>query len=254
MSVSEKTKRALREIGLTGYESNAYLFLLTSGPATAGQISKSTSLPYSKIYNILTSLEEKGWIEVEEGRPKRYFPKPPSEALEATKLQVEGSLAGNLSQIFGELQPLYGGRGLQERPDIWIVRGEFNIIAKIKEYFNEAKRELMLAAAVLPEPLLEFLLVDMTRLKNLGVDVKILVAAKVDPNSLRELGRFGEVRVKEQMFGNGIIVDGRRVMLLLGRGEGSEYLAICSDHMGLAELSKEYFEYLWHDAEDISFK
>lgn len=251
MSISEKTKKALREIGLTEYESTAYLFLLTSGPATAGQISRSTALPYSKIYNILTSLEEKGWIEVESGRPKRYFPKPPSEALEATRLQVESLLAQNVGQILGELQTLYGGRGLQERPDIWILRGEFSIIAKIKEYFNEAKKELMLAAAILPKPLLEYLISDITRLKSLGVNVKILVTPKVDSESLRELDRFGEAKVKEQMFGNGIIVDGRKVMLLLGKGVGSEYLAICSDHVGLAELSKEYFEYLWKDAKKV---
>jgi len=253
MSISEKTKRALREVGLTEYESTAYLFLLNSGFATASKISRSTALPYSKIYDILTSLEKKGWVEVESVRPKRYFPKPPSEALEATQLQIESSLADNVNQILDELKPLYSGRGLQERPDIWILRGEFNIIAKIKEYFNEAKRELMLAAAVLPQPLLEFLSSDMVRLKGLGINVKILVTAQVDSNFLRELGRFGELRVKEQMFGNGIIVDGRKVMLLIGGGEDSEYLAICSDHTGLAELSKEYFEYLWRDARGIQF-
>ena len=71
MAVSEKTKRALREIGLTEYETVAYLFLLTSGSKTANQIGKSTGLPYSKIYDVLTSLEEKGWVDVESGRPKR---------------------------------------------------------------------------------------------------------------------------------------------------------------------------------------
>lgn len=249
MSISEKTKRALREIGLTGYESRAYLFLLLSGPATAGYISKSTSLPYSKIYNILMALEEKGWVDIASGRPKRYFPKPPSEALEATTLQVESLLANNVNQVLDELQPLYSGRELQERPEIWIVRGEFNIIARIKEYINEAHQQLMFAATFLPKPLLEYLLSDVSRLHSHGVDIKILIAAKVSSHTLRELNKFGEVRVKEQMFGNGIIVDGKKVMLLLGRGKNSTYLAICSDHLGLAELSKEYFEYLWRDAQ-----
>ena len=251
MSITEKTKRALREIGLTGYESTAYLFLLESGPATAGYISKSTSLPYSKIYNILMALEEKGWIDVASGRPKRYFPKSPSEALEATTLQVESTLVNNVNQILNELQPLYSGRELQERPDIWIVRGEFNIIAKIKEYIGEARKQLMFAATFLPKPLLEYLLSDVSRLHEHGIAINILLTAKVASRSLRELNKFGEVRVKDQMFGNGIIVDGKKVILLLGRGQNSTYLAICSDHLGLAELSKEYFEYLWHDAQTL---
>ncbi|UCH37717.1 MAG: TrmB family transcriptional regulator [Candidatus Bathyarchaeota archaeon] len=249
MSITEKTKQSLREIGLTGYESTAYLFLLVSGPATAGYISKSTSLPYSKIYNILMALEEKGWVDVASGRPKRYFPKSPSEALEATTMQVESTLANNVNQILDELQPLYSGRELQERPDIWIVRGEFNIIAKIKEYISEARQQLMFAATFLPKPLLEYLLSDVSRLHEHGITINILLTATVASRSLLELNKFGEVRVKDQMFGNGIIVDGKKVILLLGRGTNSTYLAICSDHLGLAELSKEYFEYLWHDAQ-----
>jgi sugar-specific transcriptional regulator TrmB len=47
MSISERTKNALRDVGLTGYESIAYLHLLTTGPSTANQISNSTGLPYS---------------------------------------------------------------------------------------------------------------------------------------------------------------------------------------------------------------
>jgi len=251
MSITEKTKKSLREVGLTEYETTAYLHLLTAGPATASQVTRPTALPYSKIYDILTSLEKKGWIEVENGRPKRYFPKPPFEALEATRLRVQSSLEENVDQILGELQTLYGDRGLQERPDIWILRGEFSIVARIREYFDETKKELMLAAAILPKPILGYLLLDIARLRSQGVNLKVLVTAKIEAETLKELGRFSQVRVKDQMFGNGVIVDGRKVMLLLGKSAGSEYLAICSDHAGLAGLSKEYFEYLWADAKEV---
>lgn len=245
MVVSEKTRNALREIGLTEYELTAYVFLLTSGSRTANQISKSTGLPYSKIYDVLTSLEEKGWVEVEGSRPKRYYPKPPSEALEAMKMRVERSLDGNVSQILGELKTLYEEKGIQERPDIWIVRGEFNILAKMREVFNDSKSELMIATTILPRVLVNL---ARARLKSLGVKVKIMVTEGVDDRSLKELERLGEVRLKDRIFGGGIISDHRRVMLLLSGGRDSEPLAICSNHIGLAELSREYFEYLWNEA------
>ena len=60
MPISERTKKALRDIGLTGYESIAYLHLVITGPSAANQISNSTGLPYSKIYDVLTNLEKKG--------------------------------------------------------------------------------------------------------------------------------------------------------------------------------------------------
>ena len=63
------------------------------------------------------------------------------------------------------------------------------------------------------------------------------------------IGAYFQIRVKKQMFGNGIISDSRSIMLIVGTGRDSEYVAICSDHLGLVGLSKEYFEYLWEDAE-----
>lgn len=252
MAVSEKTKKALRDIGLNGYETTAYLFLLSSGSKTANQICKSTGLPYSKIYDVLTSLDEKGWVKVESGRPKRYYPKPPSEALEAMKMRVESSLEGNVDQILGELKPLYEERGIQERPDIWIVRGEFNILASMREVLNESKSELMIATTVMPKIIVELFLPDLNRLKNQGVNIKIMVADGVDDKSLEALSKLGEIRVKERMFGGGIISDHRRVMLFLSGGRDSEPLAICSDHLGLAGLSREYFEYLWKEAKQAS--
>ncbi|MFQ6075891.1 MAG: TrmB family transcriptional regulator, partial [Candidatus Bathyarchaeia archaeon] len=67
MAVSDETRRALREMGLTDYESRAYLILLTLGTMNASQLSNLADLPYSKVYNVLKSLERKGWINVEDG-------------------------------------------------------------------------------------------------------------------------------------------------------------------------------------------
>lgn len=251
MAVSERTKRALREMGLTKYESVAYQFLLLSGPRTANQISRATSLPYSKIYDVLSSLERKGWVDVESGRPKRYHPKPPSEALEATRLRVEKALAENVDNILGELQPLYSKRVVQERPDIWIIRGKFNILARIREMLYETERELMIAAIPLPRSFYEMFIPELTHLQRLGVSSKIMVARSVSEDLLTNLRSLGEVRVKNQMFGNGVISDSRRVMLLVGTARDSGYLAVYSDHLGLVGLAKEYFEYLWEDAEPV---
>jgi sugar-specific transcriptional regulator TrmB len=249
MAVTDRTKRALKEIGLTEYEVSAYLSLLENGPSTASKASKDAGVPYSKIYDVLASLEAKGWTEVENARPKRYFPKSPSEALEATRLSFESTLQSNLSQARGELEPLYTSKELQERPDILIVRGDFNILARIREALNASKRTLMIATVTPPPPLLEILLRDLQRLKDAGVEIKLMFTKDVGDETLQRLSELGEVRVKERMFGGGVISDGKRVVLILGSGEAKDYLALCSDHIGLASLAREYFQYLWNEAQ-----
>ena len=60
------------------------------------------------------------------------------------------------------------------------------------------------------------------------------------------------------MFGGGVIADGYHVMILLADAKYSERplepIAIWSVHPGLAQFSKEYFQYLWQDARFPSFE
>ncbi|MCD6470699.1 TrmB family transcriptional regulator, partial [Candidatus Bathyarchaeota archaeon] len=56
-------------MGLTEYEIRAYLHLLKYGLLTASRLSEMAGIPYSKIYEVLNSLERKGWVKSQESRP-----------------------------------------------------------------------------------------------------------------------------------------------------------------------------------------
>lgn len=253
MAISEGTRRTLRELGLTGYEARAYLSLLERGAMTAGQVSEVAEIPYSKIYETLNSLEKKGWIEIKGGRPSRYYPKSPSEALGAAKLRFESMLKFWEQNILDELQPLYEKREIREKPDIWIIRGEFNVLAKLREMLGKVKNELMIAAPVLPETLVDTVYPVLTHLRSVGVRVLFMVSKDVKRESIERVAEVAEVRVRDHMFGGGVIADGKEVVLLLGEEEKSN-LVIWSDHMGLVKFAKDYFEYLWDDPKIITLE
>ena len=73
MNLSDKTRKALEKIGLTSYEIKTYSSLLKTGPITASDLSQKSGVPYSKIYEVLGTLEEKGWIGSDDSRPTQYF-------------------------------------------------------------------------------------------------------------------------------------------------------------------------------------
>lgn len=252
MPVSEKTRRSLQEFGLTDYEMRAYIALLKTGPTTADKLSEESDVPYSKVHNVLGSLEKKGWVEMEHGRPSRYYPKPPSVAIDTTKLQVESRLRNSEAVVLEELQPLYEGRGVREHPDVWIVRGEVNILTKIRETLEDSKKEILIVFPAIPETTMDILLPTLKSLTGRGIKVQVMTTGKVTKSSLEKLGRICDVRVREQMFGGGIVVDGRQVMLLLGEEEEPRVvLAIWSDHVGLARFAKNYFESLWQESQSL---
>ena len=252
MSVSEKTKRALKEFGLTEYEVKVYVSLVESGTQAASELSRTASIPYSKIYEILGNLERKGWVETEQGRPSKYYPKAPSTALESSRARWETTLKSSQADAMEELQPLYEKKGVREKPDIWIVRGQNNILDKIRETLGRTRRELFVAMPVAPDPIVSIALPILALMKDKGIKVSVMVPQTTSRETLRKLKTLVQVRTREQMFGGGIISDDDQIIILLGEDPLKGLtLAISSDHIGLVKFGKSYFEYLWESSKPL---
>jgi sugar-specific transcriptional regulator TrmB len=243
LSISENTRVTLREMGLNAYEIDAYTALLEEGQMTAMEISRKASVPYSKIYEVLNSLKEKGWVKSSESRPTKYYPVPPVEATAFTKLRIEDKYQRWEQAVAQELQPLYEKRELVERTDILMLHGQQAIIAKLEEVFKKATKEIMIAAPEFARPIMalaESLLSDVKK----TVSIKLMVAGKTeDWLFLKKSASVSELRVRDHMFGGGVIADGKEAMLFLGEDKPS--LVIWSNHVGLVGFAREYFQFLW---------
>jgi sugar-specific transcriptional regulator TrmB len=249
LSVSDRTWKALKDLGLTQYEIKAYVALLATGPIHANIISKEAEVPYSKIYEVLGNLEKKGWIETDHDRPARYFPKSPSMALDTVKTKVESEIRRNENQVISELQPLFEDKESREKPSIWIVHGDFNILTRIRQTLLNCEKELLLVIPNILGEVVDLLTPSLSTLKNRSVKLTILTIHALDTKVLNRLAYLSELRVRDQMFGGGVISDAREVILLLGDDEkSSSSIAICSEHPGLAKLAKSYFTYLWDES------
>lgn len=252
MPVSERTKKALKDFNLTEYEAKAYIALVESGPMPASQLSTTAGIPYSKIYEILGNLERKGWVESEQGRPSKYFPKPPSAALDSSRARMEDTLKTSQNEAVSELQPLYEKKGVQERPDIWIVRGQNNIVDRIRETLGRTKKELLVAMPIFPASVISLATSSLSALMSRGIKVSVMVPSNTSRDVIRLLKGVAEVRVRELMFGGGMISDSREIIILLGEEpERGLTLAISSDHEGLVRFGKIYFEFLWDSSTPV---
>jgi len=69
-------------VGLTDYETTAIEQLLALGRTTAPNLAEATGIPKARIYGVLESLADRGFIKVIPGRPKEYQPKAPDEILD----------------------------------------------------------------------------------------------------------------------------------------------------------------------------
>jgi len=240
---SDTVRRVLRELGLTEYETETYIALLASGVLTASEVSEQSNVPYSKIYETLNALERKGWIEAEHGRPSKYFPKPPTEALSMTKLQFEEKLREWEKTILAELQPIFEQREIREKPDIWILRGQLSVLAKLQEMVDNAKSEVMIAAPAFAKPFAGFFANFLGRLHERNVRVSFMIVDGTENWNIEGLGLNVHVRTRDSMFGGGVICDSKEALLMLG--EDKPTLVIWSNHAGLVKFARDYFQYLW---------
>jgi sugar-specific transcriptional regulator TrmB len=251
LPIGEHARRVLREIGLNAYEIDVYVTLLESGQITAMEISKKTKVPYSKIYDVLNSLKGEGWIKNVEARPTKYYPMPPIEALATAKIKIEDKYVDWEGAILRELQPLYEKRELVERPDILILHGEQGIMVKLEETLKKATKEIMIAAPEFSKTVLASSTFFLEALQRARVDVKLMVAGKTEEwENLKRLGSLGELRVRDRMFGGGVIVDEKEAILFLGEEKPS--LVIWSNHAGLVRFAREYFQFLWDSSRKLN--
>jgi len=255
MSISDKTRKALEKIGLTSYEIRTFAALLKSGEQTASEISQKSGVPYSKIYEVLGTLEEKSWIGSDDSRPTKYFAKSPSTGLETTKQKMESDFLQNQNAILSELVPLYEKSGTSEKPDIWVLSGSVNIAAKILEMVESCRNEVMIALPEAGEELVKQAFPKLRSLHDKGVKITILASDKMEKESITAIKRVAKVTIKKGLFGGGIISDKRYVVILLGPELGgvnsSEIVAIWADHAGLAGFARQYFEYLLKDSKKV---
>jgi len=152
MAFDSEVLNLLRQLGLNQYESKAYYALSHYGSHTAGELSERAELPRPRIYDVLTRLQDKGFVAIQQGRPVRYASLPISEAVKTVKKQRESSLLDELKKIeeLGkELQTRTRGSQVQLAPleeTVWTLRGREAIYSKMASMISSAKKHVVISS------------------------------------------------------------------------------------------------------------
>ena len=78
----------LQRLGLTSYEARAYLALLRRDSSTAAETARLAGLPRQRVYDVLSSLVEKGLAVTKPGKAVKYAASPPDQRLKPTGAAV----------------------------------------------------------------------------------------------------------------------------------------------------------------------
>lgn len=110
-------------LGLTEYETAALTELFGIGRTTAPNLAEAAGIPKARVYGVLDSLADSGYVEIIPGRPKEYVAKPPAEVLDrATENrrqafeQFQRDIEHEREEFLAEFGPRYERAGEDTRP------------------------------------------------------------------------------------------------------------------------------------------
>ena len=228
MIVKEEFLSRLRKIfDLNLYEVKVWAALLSRGTSTAGELSSISDVPRSRTYDILESLEKKGFIIMKLGKPIKFIALKPGEVVERVKknLMIDAkeksrrleTLKGD--EVLDELNVLFTkGIKFVEPSDLsGSIKGRQNLYNHLDMMVREAEKTVTIATT--EEGLnrkMEALMPSFEKCKKRGV--KIRIAAPITKNNIKvakELRKVAEVRNLEKFKARMTIVDGNQMMFML---------------------------------------
>ncbi len=258
LSLSESTLKSLKEMGLTEYEVQAYVVLVEGGQMAASDISSKSGVPFSRVYDVLGRLEEKGFIQIIRGRPTLYVAKAPTEIVRLVKLAWEEKIERASKSVVDELQPRYERETPATSRDVWLLHGRPNILAKALEMLEGAREEILLSIPTLDmsayagdEEVEDLTAIVESVLRHKVAKVYVLTSSV--PEELKNMIPSSVVVRTRPAFGAGLVIDRRDVLIMLAGNESNgDFLGVFSSAPVFAAMASNYFDTLWKESEPVS--
>jgi sugar-specific transcriptional regulator TrmB len=247
MSITETVARdrivsRLKELELPTHEALAYITLLTHPRMTAAGLCKETGIPDSKIYYALDGLSKKGMLLVQRGNPNIYMPTAPKDAIANLKNQLTESLNEKIKEadaLMDMLTPMYeSAEGSEELEIAYIVRGQKNVINRMKSLIETAREEITIFIAY-PDVFKE-LKEALSKAKEKR-KVRLNIAMTQDVFEMGESSDLGEIRLLHCSIDSlGMLISDMKTLLTVSNW--TDGAALLTQDQNLIMVTKDYFD------------
>ncbi|MDP7180779.1 MAG: helix-turn-helix domain-containing protein [Candidatus Woesearchaeota archaeon] len=257
MMVDRPLLGKLKEFGLNTYEAKLWIALLSRGVSTAGELSDIANVPRSRSYDVLESLEKKGFILMKLEKPIKYIAVAPEDVLDRVKKKIEQDSVSQMSLIedlksqgiINELNLLHSqGVDLIEPTDLsGSLRSKENIYSHLE---NKIKTSKSVSILTTEKSLIDKVILIKSVFSKIKSKPKIRVMAPITKDNIeaaKELSKFAEVRHtdKKARFS---VIDGQEIIFMLMDNEKvhpSYDIAIWANSSFFAKTLDTVFDSEW---------
>jgi HTH-type transcriptional regulator, sugar sensing transcriptional regulator len=222
----ELLKKLRSAFDLNIYEVKIWTALLCRGVATAGELSDISQIPRSRSYDVLDSLEKKGFVMMKLGKPINYIAIEPNEILGRIKDKVKKKSEARIvelenvkgEEIFGDLQLLYN-QGIQKVDPSTLsgaIKGRDAIYIQLKSMLEGAEKEVIISTteAGLMRKAKKFKNL-FSKLASKGVKVKIVAPLSGSENGIKDIKSYVKLKSIPELDARFCVVDRKQVLFFV---------------------------------------
>ena len=237
---------------LNVYETKVWLALLGKGIASAGEVADISRVPRSRTYDVLETLEKKGFAIVKLGKPVKYIGIKPKMILEKLKNNVRKNAKEKIDNLlkvtdtdeFTKLEALYkGGINPIKREDISAaLKGKSNISNYLREILLNAKKEVIICTnAEEIKSKTKIFQQTFIVLKKTGIRIKVALSGNDDLIKQIE-NKFGMKIKKVNIDAKFFIIDRKEILFYLSKDANKEDVAIWINSEFFSQAFASLFE------------
>ncbi|QHN07597.1 TrmB family transcriptional regulator [Methanothermobacter sp. THM-2] len=242
--MERKVMKALKLMGLTDYQAAAYTTMVSLVSAGASEAAKASGIPRSRIYEVLRQLSERGFVEVERGKPLRYHVVPPAEVFRREKRRI----MKELDEAMHQLRRTYEDQVARVPAPVWLIHGQEKIMKKELEIISRTRSELKMRMGFIFRGEMRELRPAIERIVDRGAGVRIMAPEDLDLPC--------EVRVVSMPPVRMFVRDSGEMMWIFSRftPEGAPIpetaMGIWNQYPEIAENYSRIFDSIWYGKSD----
>jgi len=264
MIVKEDFLKKLKSaFDLNEYEVKIWTALLSRGVSSAGELSEISNVPRSRSYDVLETLEKKGFVMMKLGKPIKYMAIKPEEVLKRVKNGLIRQAEDHIkmldevqsTELYKELQLLHdqGIKKVDPSSLSGAIRGRSKIYDQMESMLRNAKKSIIISTT--SKGLMhkyDMLKSVLKKLKNVNIRI-ITQATKDNKEMIDELKKYAQVKVSNLINGRFCIVDGKEIMFMMmddDKVHESYDIGVWVDTNYFASALEQMFNLTWNSLKE----
>jgi len=260
MIVQAELLKKIKDFGLNSYEAKIWTALLSRGVSSAGELSDISNVPRSRTYDVLESLEKKGFVMMKLGKPIKYMAISPTEVIDVIKKKIrEESISQEhqmdelrKSDVLEQLTQLHTtGIDMVEPTDlVGMIKNRDNIYSYLESMIKKAEKSICIMTSA--EGMIrkvEHLEKLLKKASDKGVAIKILVSHNKESEKLeKDLKGVAEIKNVTDVKSRFILVDDTKLLFFITSDKDvhpTYDVAVWIETSFFAESIKGFFDMIW---------